>query len=355
MYLRDLPGTTLSQFADTVNDVSEANQVSGTEVRLALTDSDPHINIGEIQVPMTSDGLEALGRYVGVQPTFLYPKDRAFDVEEAEWVLSRRLSRLGNTMTVLHNETGIQGVYAPGAQPINPRRTVEVAMRVLDPASPIIEYRSSADEMFFDVVVPFESVQTGDATTNLSRGEGDSLIQQVGDLTAAGLRFTQNRARNLAPQVDPFAYRLWCTNGMSLLDDTLPKMDARIANGVGDVMAQLEARAQAAFAIVEGQIQHFYDMRNQIVEDPAAALLRLGNEMGIGDPTINRIARVGLPALVEAGNQASMFDLVNLITNEANNPAYSNRANLRRNLEGVGGSLVSLHSERCNHCHSKLQ
>jgi hypothetical protein len=249
MYLRDLPGTTLTQFADQVNDTSEAAQVAGGDIRLNLTEAEPTIAFGNVEVPATPDGIEALGRHVKVPATFLFPADRAYDAEEAEFVLSRRLSRLGNAVAIHHTPAGIQGIYRPGQTPINPRRVVEVAMRVMDPQSPLIEYRSNADEMFFDVTIPLDTVTTGDPA--------------VGDLTAAGLRFTQNRARNLTPDVEEF------------------------------------------MAIAEGEA-------------------------------------------------ATMFHLINLITNEANNPAIASRPTSRRALEAAGGTVVAEHADRCTHCAQRL-
>lgn len=339
MFLRTLPGTTLTEFAEQVNSVSETNQVAGSDVRLALTEAEPHIAFGSVSIPATKEGVEALGRFVNVPAAFLYPSQREVDREEQQFVLQRRLSRYGDALSIHHNSEGIQGVYTPQQQPINPRRVVEVAMRVMDPISPLIEYRSSADEMFFDVAVPLDTVTTGDPA--------------VGDLTAAGLRFTQNRARNLAPNVEEFMYRLACTNGMSLLDTSLPKVDARQAETVDDVMAALEARAQEAFARVEQQIEHFYDLRNQpVVGDASLALLRIGSDYGIPDRTMVRIAREALPTAIEDGQAATMFDLVNLITNEANNPAVSLSG--RRALEAAGGAVVATHTERCTHCQSRL-
>jgi hypothetical protein len=341
MYLRDLPGTTLTQFADQVNDTSEAAQVAGGDIRLNLTEAEPTIAFGNVEVPATPDGIEALGRHVKVPATFLFPADRAYDAEEAEFVLSRRLSRLGNAVAIHHTPAGIQGIYRPGQTPINPRRVVEVAMRVMDPQSPLIEYRSNADEMFFDVTIPLDSVTTGDPA--------------VGDLTAAGLRFTQNRARNLTPDVEEFMYRLVCTNGMSLPDPALPKIDARELDTVEHVMAALEARAQEAFSRVEAQIAHFYDLRNQPIEgDVSQALLRIAQEQGLPDRTAMTLVRDRLPAAIAEGEAATMFHLINLITNEANNPAIASRPTSRRALEAAGGTVVAEHADRCTHCAQRL-
>jgi hypothetical protein len=47
-----------------------------------------------------------------------------------------------------------------------------------------------------------------------------------------------------------------------------------------------------------------------------------------------------------------MFDLVNLVTNAANEPGVSPR--LRSQLQRVGGTVVTQHHARCGHCQSRL-
>lgn len=341
MYLRDLPGTTLTEFADRVNDTSESSQVAGSDISLRLTQDDPIVLVGNVEIPATRDGIEALGRFVNVSPTFLYPSNRVADVEEQEYVLSRRLRRLGDAVSIHHTPSGIEGVYTPGQVPINPRRLVEVAMRVMDPQSPMIEYHSDASEMYFDTTVPFEGLTTGDP--------------EVGDLTAAGLRFTWNRARNLTPNVEEFMYRLYCTNGMSTRDGSLPRVDARLHDSVEETLNALEDRAREAFSRVEAQIEHFYDLRNQPVQgDVAQALLRMAQENGIPDRTALTLVRDRLPAAIPEGEAANMFHLINIITNEANNPEIRNRRTSRSALEVAGGTVVSEHADRCTHCQSRL-
>lgn len=347
MYLREIPDLTLDDFQAMAGDTSESVQVSGTEVRLDLQDAKT-ITIGNVEVPATKDGIESLGRYLKVPPAFLYPSDRAFDAEEAEYILGRRLARNGDALSIHHSEQGITGVFAPGATPINPRRIVEVARNVLGGDAKIIEYRVSPDEVFFDASVPMDRALGDRDVTLLAEGRDE----QVGDLTAAGLRFYFNRARNLTPTVDPFAFRLWCTNGMSTMDSSLPKVDARVLDGIDDVMVALERRAEAAFSVVEQQIEHFYDLRNQPIEgDATQALRRVAREHNVPDRIALRLID-RLPAAIPDGEQATMFHLVNLLTNEANNPATSLTG--RRALETAGGNVVSLHADRCGHCQSRL-
>lgn len=336
MFLREIPEMTLSDLADEVNDTSEAAQIAVSTINFNLDTDEPTLGFGEIEVPATRTGLEAVASFMKVPAPFLLDLPR----DEQQYILSRVKDRVGQAVSLRYTSEGVTGAYTPGQSPINPRRIVEVAMRVMDPASQVIEYRNTPDETFFDVTVPLDRVTTGDPAVN--------------DLTAAGLRFGQNRARNLAPWVEEFAYRLVCTNGMELPDTRLPRVDAR-GNTIDEVMAALEARAQEAFGHVEAQIAHFYDLRNQRIEgDVAQALLRVAQEHGLPDRTAMTLVRDRLPAAIAEGEAATMFHLVNLITNEANNPALATRLTTRRAMEQAGGTAVTVHADRCTHCQTRL-
>lgn len=336
MFLRTIPDLTLSGLADTVNDTSEATQIAVSTIDFNLDADEPTLRLGGVEVPATRTGLESLAGFMKVPAPFLLDLPR----DEQQYILSRVKDRVGQAVSVRYTPQGVTGAYTPGQTPINPRRIVEVAMHVMDPASQVIEYRNTSDEVFFDVTVPHTEVRTGDP--------------QVNDLTAAGLRFGQNRARNLAPWVEEFAFRLVCTNGMELPDSGLPRIDAR-GNTIEEVMAALEARAQEAFGRVEARIAAFYDLRNQRIEgDVSQALLRVAQEHGLPDRTAMTLVRDRLPAAIAEGEAATMFHLVNLITNEANNPAIASRHTTRRAMEQAGGVAITDHHDRCTHCAQRL-
>lgn len=338
MFLRDLPDLTLSGLADQVNDTSEAAQVAVSTIRFDLEAEEPVIGVGDVTLPATSDGIASLADFMKIPSPFLL----TLQPDEQQYLLDKVKTRIGQAVSVRYTDTGITGAYTPGQTPMNPRRLVEVAMRVMDPTSPVVEYRANSEEVFFDTAISLDPqvLTTGDPA--------------VGDLTAAGLRFGQNRSRNLAPWVEEFAFRLVCTNGMELPDSGLPRIDAR-GSSVEEVLASLEARAQEAFGRVEAQIAHFYDLRNQPVQgDASQALLRMAQEHGLPDRTAMTLVRDRLPAALAEGEAATMFHLVNIITNEANNPAIANRTSSRRAMEVAGGTAVTHHADRCRTCQSRL-
>jgi hypothetical protein len=150
--------------------------------------------------------------------------------------------------------------------------------------------------------------------------------------------------------VEKYTYRLFCTNGMSMPDATL-KIDAR-GETVEDVINQLEEMAQRAFGEVEGDIAAFYDLRNVAVDNPEREIRRIVREAKLPDRTlremIDRVESDDLP------DDPSMFDIINVVTNMANNPLIRNKTGARRALETVGGNIVVDHAARCGHCRSRL-
>jgi hypothetical protein len=159
---------------------------------------------------------------------------------------------------------------------------------------------------------------------------------------------------NTAPWVQPYLYRLVCTNGMEIPDQGL-KVEAR---GVEEreIEALFEAEIARAVDRLENDIQAFYDLRRTTLgTDPTGALHRAATEMNLPLRTIGRMEDV-VPALLEESNggEISMFDIVNLMTNQANDPTMVSNRSGRRNLQRAGGVLVNDHAERCGTCHSRL-
>jgi hypothetical protein len=79
----------------------------------------------------------------------------------------------------------------------------------------------------------------------------------------------------------------------------------------------------------------------------------MAGEAGLPQRTVLNIAE-RLPDMVENPRNVSMFELVNLITNTANDPSIRNRIAVRRMLEQAGGQQVTSHIARCNHFQSRL-
>jgi hypothetical protein len=217
---------------------------------------------------------------------------------------------------------------------------VETAMKVMPENSLVIDAWSDSDDFRIDVVVP-KGHRKGSG--------GDSKVK---DITRGGLRFGQNRKQNLAPWVQTFLYRLACTNGMEIPNMGL-KVDAR-GDSIEDILLMLEASARIGFDAIGAEIESFYAMRNEKVDkDVTGVLRRVAQEAGLPDRTVGSLED-HLAMHIEPGNDPSMFDLINTITNLANHESLENRRGPRRQLQLAGGRIVGSHTERCNLCHRSL-
>lgn len=340
LYLRDLPGTTLADLADEFNTDTRTWGGTTNEIAVRQEGDSAIIQLGDsVELPATSDGMEQLATFIDFPRAFLNRLDPDL---RASW-MTELLRRQTSNVTVRHTDGGVHEVYKPGQVRLEPAQILDKAMAVMTPQAEVAEWSISSDELAINVMVP----------ENFDRGIGGD--PQVDDITRGGLRLYQNRKLNHAPQVNTFLYRLICTNGM-VVPETGLTIDAR-GQSVEQVLAELEMAAQRAFSQVEEQIEHFYSMREQRIEgDVTQAVIRVAQERGLPDRTAMALSR-RVPELMDPeflGHAPSMFDITNLITNQANHPDLRRRPGPRRVLEQAGGALVRQVQDRCNTCHQSL-
>lgn len=332
MFIRDLPDLSLTTLKDALDRKYEDLSIKTGDV--VVKSAEGSIRIGKREVRSTTNGLVAIAAFVGVPK----PLVTRIDSDLTDYLMNAMLQRTPADAVIRVTDECITAVREPGAKNIEPRNIVDVATRVLTADARVDNYFSDSSSFGLDVVVHDKS-KIG--------VHGDP---KVGDITKAGLRFRQNVIQNLVPNVSPYMMRLVCTNGMEVADASL-KVDAR-GNTVEEVLKHLEAAAERAFSRVERDIKHFYDMRNEMVENPERSLARMSYERGLSDRMRMHLTD-RVPAMLDASGSASMFDIVNLITNTANDPAIT-REGARRDLQLFGGSLITLHTERCRTCASAL-
>jgi hypothetical protein len=345
MYRRDLPGKTLSDIADDLNTNTIGWGGTTLGIRPHLTEAEPFFELesnsgANIQVPYTAQGLEQIATYTKI-PTKFIERAGEVDKEFQQLIIERWLAlNIDNVALSYAPGEGITEVYNPSQQRVEPRRILERAMNVMDTNAQVIELINTPERFRLDTVVA--------EGANFGWG-GDN---QVGDLTAGGIRIEQNREKNLAPSISEFYYRLWCTNGMEDRDEGL-RIDIRGAT-VEQILAEVEQKAQEAFSRVETKIASYYELRNQPVEgDAALAVVRMADERGLPDRAAHALV-TRLPEYTDEQGRATMFDMVNLFTNAANDPALVRRPDVRRRFELAGGAMVHEHSERCTHCQQRL-
>jgi hypothetical protein len=341
MHLRDLQGTTLGDIANQVG-------TGPTDLTVEVNNNQIHVDLdggmielapegkSAITLPATLDSLMALGNWLEVPTKFL----RRLDPDMQQYTIQTLLNRQSAQSNVVYDETrGIRQILEPRQKLINPATLVEAVTRVIDPSAPVSDFWSNPSEFRLDVMAP----------EGFHRGIGGD--PQVGDITRGGIRVFRDVAHNLAPSVAKWMFRLHCTNGMEIEDPSL-KVEAR-GGTVEEVLEEFEEMAERAFTEVERDIAAFYELRTTKVENPERTLVRIGDEQGLSPRTVVSLVEE-VPTITGADGAGTMFDIVNLITNRANDPHLRRRSGVRRRLEQVGGQIVSEHVERCSHCQSQL-
>lgn len=333
-HLREAPTTTLKQLADSLDSTIVSIEVeSGSDIKISpdLTT----IKVKKQEVPVTEESLDALANWVDFPKAFLHRLDTDLQGAWLNTILDRKRDK---AIVRVGERSGLVSVLKPGQVPFDQSMVVRTAAKVLGNDGAVISTGQSATTFHLDAAV------------NLKVGKGDLGDPKVGDITKAGLRFDMNIAQNLAPTVQPWWYRLWCTNGCGTEDAGL-KLDARGLD-VEEVLAELEAKARLAFSMVDAKVQAMYDLRNEAVPHPERTINRLAREQRLPDRV--RLHMIdALPSLVPDMGSVSMFDIVNVATHLANSPDITSRGS-RLTLEHFGGEMVASHVERCGACQAKL-
>lgn len=336
LLLRPSPYQTLQDVAAQMD--QRATTTSGSTADLQVTLTGDHGSTirfispsASYEWPVTQPGLESVCMWLGAPWSFL----KGLDPDLAESLLNGLAARAGVAQVAArHNDEGLLGLFDPNVMPIEPVRYLNIASQVISLDAPVDRAVLTQREFLLDVVVP----------EGFDRGIGGDAA--VGDITRGGLRFTQNRQKNMAPQVAPYLYRLVCTNGMELAD-ALPPIDAR-GSSTEEVLAELELHAQTAVDRLDEYIRQFYALRDTRVPNPERWLRRFGSEHGFSTRVMDRMLAMA-PGL---GESPTEFDLVNLVTNQANDPSVG--TGLLRELQQSGAAVVSDHAARCDHCQHRL-
>ncbi len=348
MYMRNLPGTTLEELVTEYDQhlMTWGGPASDLRFRLDVREEEvPRVMAGTVEIPTTKAGLASLASFLDIPPKFL----ARLDPDEQQFILSTRSNRADKKdVTLYYKENGLYEARTAGETRVRPARLVEAAMRTFPGNSPVVDHWLDHTEMRVDVIFP-EGFERGTGGDPQAPG-----VPGVGDITRGGIRIGQDRKNNMAPWVQPFLYRLRCTNGMEIPDEGLrvsaTGLEAR------EIEAMFEAEVARAVDRLEADIHAFYDLRNTpLGNDPTGALRRAATEQGLPTRTVGRMEDL-VPALAEdtEGREITMFDIVNLMTNQANDPNTGVRSSSRRNLQRGGGNLVNDHAERCGTCHSRL-
>lgn len=345
-YLREQPTMTLEDLAADLDNAQggPTTTIDPEDTRVTLEGSDLMLAYRQAtqgaqteprtEVRLGKKGLTGFAQLLDIPASFL-TKAASNDPELAQYLLARYLGRYPGEIGLRVAE-GVQlnEVFDPDAWRIDPRQLVEVVAGIMSPDSLVVAHDKTASDFRMDVSSRF-----------------DMDTREVGDIRG-GLRVGLSTTSKLAPWVNPYTYTLICTNGMETVDDDL-RFDAR-GMDVNEVMIEFEMMARRAFSRVDDAIHGLQALREQPVNDLSQALVRVGQEHNLPERVrMELVERV--PAYLEETNaEPTMFDVINLVTNQANAPRLRNRYSARQQLERAGGSVVSDHADRCSHCLSKL-
>lgn len=335
MFINDRPTTTLTEMRDRLDQNVETIEAQLKDIRVDLTE-DIRVTIKGREVPVSEMTLDVIGGALQMPAAFR----RRMPTSLTEHVMNTLLERSGSMdMLVRMNDEWVFSIQERGARVIDPGKIVDIAAKVLTPSALVDRWSSSSSFFGFDVIVP----------ESFDRGIGGD--PKKGDITCGGLRFGLNRKQNLAPEVSSLLYRPICTNGMTMGSEHF-KVDAR-GSSVDEILVNLERMAEAAFSEIESQIEHFYGLRDQEVTHPERMISRLSREHKLSERLRLRLIDA-VPQIETTGSngETTMFDIVNLATNLANDPELPNGAAAK--LQHFGGELTHVHGARCRTCNGSL-
>lgn len=341
--LRDLPDLTVAQLHNLFGAPSKSLVTEPAKIISSIKD-DQTIVVYEagqpdgtpaIEIPATTDSILHLANYFDIPGPFI----KKWDPEVQDLIFNAIIARSGGEAVLIkHNDEGMTAMRNPNLPVVDPRKVLDVAAEVVGEDAEVVDAWVSPKGYQFEVIVREGSeFEIGDA--------------QVGDLSRGGLRFGQDTQHNLAPWVQQYVYRLICTNGMEIPSNAY-KFDGR-GNSAEQMITHLEEMARKAFEEVESQMVAFYDLRSQKVTNGIQLLRRMAQEQGLPDRVISSMED-RLPSLIEDPTDTTMFDIVNIITNQANHEDFFGRANVRRNLHRAGGAVTTDHAARCRTCSSRI-
>lgn len=349
MFIREDLGTSLDGLSTMLKERdsgTEEIRVHPNEIKFQLDSTDPTIKVGKKEFAATTEALQTFGDLVQIPSAFL---KRAHEKAQASTLSALFDDMVKNSLLkdakVTARGSFIQNVAEWGKTSITPGQIVDSAAKVLGGDAKVERLIDTPAFFGFDVRVP----ETGKKGV-VSEGKAtDVRGKKVNDVTTGGFRAGLNIKQGLAPSIEEWMFRLICTNGMTRQDSGL-KVDAR-GQTVEQVLEEFESLAQLVMGRVEQTISHFYELREQPVDNVERTLRAIAREQGI--PDRSTMALMELAVSEDMPDRPSMFDVVNLVTNFANSPAV-NRDGGRLILEGAGGAVVSEHANRCGHCKQKV-
>jgi hypothetical protein len=131
---------------------------------------------------------------------------------------------------------------------------------------------------------------------------------EVGDITEAGVRFLAHPFSSVAPSVNLYAERLWCTNGMTT-DERLGRISLK-GNTVDDVINEMELAAQHTLSQLDTYLEKLSATRTmEVPGSPQAFAAQLAKEANVSRKILDQVLEIvnQLPEPVTVWNVQDAF------------------------------------------------
>lgn len=287
-----------------------------------LTDPErPAIKLGDHRVPLDDLAIARLCTFYGIPNAFFGRLLR----DEKHYLLNSRISYASGEVTIAYRHNGLVDIRKPSQSRLSPQHFIEAVDTIVPEDATILDAWCTADDLRIDVLC--------------------SMPPERGII--GGLRLSQNRKQNLAPQVAPLLFHEDSTSVLQITDYSL-KIDSRGLDA--DRIAELYT---AEVLRAEARLTHDLYALNSLRTASLGhdRLQRIAEEHGL---PVRALA--GITAAVNATENPTLFDLAIAIANAANSPKLidAGHRGARSRLQAIAGHIVTDHAERCDNCQALM-
>lgn len=285
---------------------------------------------------------DILGRYLKVPSRYLKKcPDELIETNLNFWL--QQESGAVNVEYSIHDDRAYLLGIVPEATTIVPvHHVARAVLKPFDESDQINDFNMSAADVHLSVTANSRFVEVP--------GDGTKHRPKVGDITRGGLTLNFHREKGNKITIEPFSFRLVCSNGMIMRDSALGRVSFR-GNSVEEVLAEIEAKAENIMSQMEAKYlsQLRRTAEKRVTGDIYQLIRHVGQEYGQSARIID-LALAEVPFLPE---EPTVYDITQLFTMAANQVGFRSRLS----LQGIGGDMMmntNMVTDRCDKCESLL-
>lgn len=286
-----------------------------------------------------------LAKYLNIPGRYL----KILDPDFRATLLRYEFEKNKNSPTTVESVNGgIVALHQPTQTMLPMNKVVGVVTKVFDENDTIRRVITSESLLHIDITTDRHKVEF--PAVEAWSGSGEHQIQpQVGDITEAGARFLAHPFTAIAPSVNLYAERLWCSNGQTT-DERLGRITLK-GNTVDDVINEMELAAQTILSQLDGYLEKLSATRQMTVPgSPQAFVAQLAKEANVSRKILDKV----LGIINQLPQPVTVWDCNQAFTTVANEvDQYKTMAR----LQTLGGDLAfdaerTVH--RCTACERLL-